>query len=293
MLNDTQPLVSVVTPTYNRADFIAKAIDSVLAQSYGHFEMIIVDDGSQDNTRELIEAYDDPRISYHYQENQGQSIARNRGISLSQGEFICFLDSDNLWFPDKLEKGLAGFQRYPEADIVYGDCVSIDEQGSEISRENMRRYSGRIAALMLKDNFISMNTTMTRRRCFDEMGGFSNKDRYAEDYGLWLKFSTRYRFQYVPEYMAYYRIMDDQLSSDKIHRFMANEKIVLEFLHQYPDAVTRSEAREGLSGFYLRKARYFASVKNRSESYPAIARAIYNQPLSLSVWRGLAKVLIS
>lgn len=292
-MTESKPLISIITPTYNREDFLGQAIDSVLAQTYQNFEFFIIDDGSTDNTRSLVESYADPRIRYYHQENQGQSVARNLGLSMAKGDFICFLDSDNYWFTDKLEKNLNAFESNPEADIVYGDGVSIDEQGNEVSRVNMQRHSGRIAHLMLKDNFVSMNTTMARRRCFDEMGGFSGKRRVADDYDLWLKFSARYNYLYIPEHMSYYRIMDDQISSDKVRRFATNEAIVLDFLRDYPDAVTPDEAKAGLAAFYLRKARHFASVKNRRESYPAIFKALSYQPFSLPVWRGLVKVLFS
>lgn len=288
-----EPLVSIITPTYNRADFIGQAIDSVLAQTYGHFELIIVDDGSEDETRELVETYQDSRIIYRYQENQGQSIARNLALKIARGDFICFLDSDNFWFPDKLEKSLEVFREHPEVDIVYGDGVTINESGQEISRENMRRYTGHIAAHMLKDNVVSMNTTMARRRCFDEMGGFSGKRRVADDYDLWLRFSARFYFFYLPEYLAYYRVMENQISSDKIRRFTTNESIIMDFLKQYPAALTAREKREGLGAFFLRKARYFASVKNKKEAYPSIVKAIRYNPGSIAVWRGLIKVLLS
>jgi len=290
-MDDQLPLISIITPTYNRADFLGQAIDSVLAQTYQRFELLIVDDGSTDSTRELVEAYNDERISYRYQENQGQSVARNLALSIARGDFVCFLDSDNAWFADKLEKSLKAFAEYPDVDVVYGDCVIINEKNEEVSRKNMRRYSGYIAPLMLKDNFISMNTTMTRRKCFEEMGGLGGKRRVADDYDLWLRFSARYQFYHLPEFFAYYRVMDDQISSDKVRRFETNEAIILDFLKAYPDAVTPKQADEGLCVFYTRKARYFASVGNRKESVAAIAKAIRYNPFAKAPWKGLFRVL--
>jgi glycosyltransferase involved in cell wall biosynthesis len=267
-------------------------IDSVLAQTYQDFELLIVDDGSTDNTRSLVESYvaKDSRVRYFYQENQRQSAARNLALKHVKGEFVCFLDSDNYWLPDKLEKSLAAFQQHPEADIVYGDCITVNEAGEEISRKNMRRHSGMITALLLKDNFISMNTTMTRKKCFDEMGGMSGKRRVADDYDLWLRFSARYRFLYVPEYMVYYRVMDDQISSDKRARFETNEQIIMDFLAQYPETVSKQQEREGLAAFYCRKARYYAG-RSSDEAFSAIARAVGYNPLAVNVWRSLAKVM--
>lgn len=291
---DKTMLISIITPTYNREAFLPAAIESVLAQSYKEFELIIVDDGSTDNSRELINAYadKDPRVKYLYQENQRQSVARNYALSIAKGDFICFLDSDNYWPHDKLEKSLKAFEQHPEADIVYGDCITIDEQGNELHRNNMRRYSGNIAALLLKDNFVSMNTTMTRRRCFNEMGGMSGKRRVADDYDLWLKFSARYRFQYIPEFLAYYRVMENQISSNKKLRFETNEKIILDFLAAFPDAVSEYEKKAGLTAFYTRKARHYAA-SDKKEAYKAIRIALGINPFSLGVWRSFAKIVVS
>ncbi len=291
---DKTMLISIITPTYNREAFLPAAIESVLAQSYKEFELIIVDDGSTDNSRELINAYadKDPRVKYLYQENQRQSVARNYALSIAKGDFICFLDSDNYWPHDKLEKSLKAFEQHPEADIVYGDCITIDEQGNELHRNNMRRYSGSIAALLLKDNFVSMNTTMTRRKCFNEMGGMSGKRRVADDYDLWLKFSARYRFQYIPEFLAYYRVMENQISSNKKLRFETNEKIILDFLAAFPDAVSEYEKKAGLTAFYTRKARHYAA-SDKKEAYKAIRIALGINPFSLGVWRSFAKIVVS
>lgn len=287
------PRVSVITPTYNRADFLAEAIDSMLAQTYADFEMIIVDDGSTDGTRDLVESYShDPRIRYFYQENQGQSIARNLGIKESTGEFIGFLDSDNAWLPIRLERSLEAFRQDPSADIVYADNITIDEQGNEIGRDDMPRYSGRITHQLLKDNCVSINTCLIRRHCLDEMGGFSPEDRLAEDYGLWLRLSTRYHFRYVPEFWSKYRVMKDQISSDKDKRFWSNEHLVKQFLRDFPEAVTKSEACRGLSFFYLRKARYEHSVGRTGQAWRTCLRATKLYPFWQGPWRVMAVLLL-
>ncbi len=287
-------LVSIITPTYNRADFIGEAIKSVLSQTITDFELLIVDDGSQDDSREIIQKFvdQDSRVKYFYQENQGQSVARNLALGKAGGEFICFLDSDNYWPENRLEKSLAAFEKFPDADIVYGDCITINEAGDIISHDNMKRYSGRVAALLLKDNFISMNTTMTRRKCFNEMGGMSGKRRVADDYDLWLKFSAKYVFQYIPEYLAYYRVMENQISSNKRLRFETNEKIVLDFVSAYPDALTPKERKEGLAAFYCRKARYYAAHISKKEALPALLKAARLQPFALNLYRTAFRVVM-
>ncbi|MGC8121911.1 glycosyltransferase [Marinobacter sp. VGCF2001] len=287
-----QPLISIITPTYNRERTIAQAVESVLAQSYERWELLIIDDGSEDGTREQLSGYlDDARVQYHFQENQGQSVARNRGLRYARGEYICFLDSDDLWVPEKLERQEALMKAYPDVDVLHSDEIMIDEQGHELSRKNMRRYSGKIARQMLVDNSVSINTVMARRECFDAMGGFSGRYGVADDYDIWLRFSSRYTFFYVPEYWGYYRVMPDQISSNKVRRFEANESIILDFIKAYGEVLEPWEIRWGLARFYCRKARYFAAAGQRATAWGALGRAARFAPLDFAVWRSLYRVM--
>lgn len=286
----SSPVVSVVTPTYNRAGFLPQAIESVLQQTFGDFELIVVDDGSTDDTPHLMDRYlRDTRVRYFKQSNQGQSVARNRGIEEARGEYICFLDSDNAWREKKLEQSLEVFRHNPEFHVVYGDYMVIDAEGNELGVNQMRRYTGRVTAHLLKDNFVSMNTTMTRSLCFQQMGGFDEKDRLTEDYGLWLRFSTRYRFYYLDQILGYYRVMDGQISSDKARRLEANERLLKSFLAEYPDSVSASEKRRGLSHFYARKARYHGSSGEVVKALADSARSLSLDPFWPAPWKALVK----
>lgn len=290
----SRPLISIITPTFNRERTITLAVESVLAQSYQHWELLIIDDGSVDGTREKLSSYlEDGRIQYRFQDNQGQSVARNLGLQYAQGALICFLDSDDLWVPEKLERQVALMQAHPEVDVLHSDEILIDEQGHELSRKNMRRYSGRIARQMLVDNSVSINTVMARRECFDAMGGFSGRYGVADDYDIWLRFSARYTFLYVPEYWGYYRVMPDQISSDKERRFAANENIVRDFIEEHGSALQPREIRWGLARFYCRKARYFAMTGRSATAWRAIGRAFRFSPLDVVVWRALYRVIFS
>lgn len=287
------PLVTVITPTFNRADFLEIAVQSVLQQTCPDFEFIIVDDGSTDDTHQRLGKYlSDPRIQYYWQENQGQSVARNLALSKSSGNFICFLDSDNVWLTDKLEKSLAAFDHYKDVDIVYGDCITIDEHGNEISRKNMKRYSGRILPYMLRDNCVSMNTAMAKRRCFIEHGGLSGRRRVADDYDLWLRFSAYYKFLYLPEYLAYYRVMTKQISSDKDRRFQSNEEILCDFLSEHGHVVTPTEARNGWVYFYTRPGRYLSSQGRKLEALKCFLQAFLKKPASTVPLRAILSMLV-
>ncbi len=290
---DIQPLVSIITPTYNRAEFIGTAIESVLAQTYGHFELLIVDDGSTDNTTEVLEPYlKDKRVRVFRQENQGQSVARNVALAQAKGEFICFLDSDNAWVPEKLEHTLQVFDTVPECDVVYGDYVVIDANGKELGINRAKRYSGSIAPQLVCDNFVSMNTTMTRKQCFQEMGGFDTNERLAEDYVLWLRFSTRYRFYYLAEVLGYYRVMTNQLSTDKEAQFRANERQIHHFLKAFPQALSMVQKYRGLSRFYIRKGYYELSAGRYCRATRELFRGLSMDPFWRGPWRLIAKLML-
>ncbi|SRR5690554_6500503 len=287
------PLVSIVIPTFNRADFIKEALDSVFAQTYPNFEVLVVDDGSTDDTRKVLDAYSqDPRLRYFYQENQGQSVARNYGISEAQGEFICFLDSDNRWLPNKLDISVRALTENPGVSVVYGDIITINEKGEQISTYNMRRHSGHIVAHLFGRNFVSMNTTMSRRECFSEMGAFDPEQRGAEDYELWLRFSVRYRFLYIPEFLAEYRVMENQLSSDKSLRFRSNQEIMESFVRRFPQALTLAEQKEGWCRYHLSKGGYHASVGDLSKAAREYWRALRYRPMNKAPWRAVAKLAL-
>lgn len=293
MITDSNPLITVITPTFNRADFIEEAVNSVLAQTYGNFELLIVDDGSTDDTKAVLApALQDTRVQYFYQQNQGQSVARNLALAKAKGEFICFLDSDNYWPPEKLESQVRQFAENPDYDVVYGDIIEIDEQGREVTRKNMRRYSGNISSFMIRDNCVSMNTAMARKRCFDELGAMSGQRRVADDYDLWLRFSAKFRFLYVPEFWAFYRVMENQISTDKTRRFDSNWQIITDFQQAFPDAMPEKDFRIGFSAFHSRKARYLASKGAKKEALREISRAIRLCPTRVAYWRSLAAVLL-
>lgn len=280
-------------PTYNREKFIGEAIESVLAQTYPNLELLVVDDGSTDDTETVVKSYlSDPRVKYFYKTNGGQSSGRNFGFKHCNGDFIAFLDSDNKWMPEKLKLCMDAALANPDADIFYGDNISIDEDGNEISRKTMARHSGDITAQLIRDNFVTINTATLKRECYQTMGGLDENFRRAPDYEFWLRLSTRYRFLYVPHYMCYYRIMADQISTDKDGRFKANHDILMHFFKLYPGAASLKERRRGMSQFYCRKTRYESSQGRFFAALCDCCRAIYQYPFWRGPWTALGRVFV-
>jgi glycosyltransferase involved in cell wall biosynthesis len=178
--------VSVVIPTYNRASVLGRAIDSVLAQTYTNFEVIVVDDGSTDNTQELLSKYED-RIVTITQPNAGVSCARNNGVLKSSGEWIAFLDSDDSWLPNKLELQMKYIDSNPRYNLVHGEEIWI-RNGKRVNPKNKHAKSGGdIFLRSLELCLISPSAVILKKDLYNRMEGFREDYEVCEDYDLWLK----------------------------------------------------------------------------------------------------------
>jgi glycosyltransferase involved in cell wall biosynthesis/ADP-heptose:LPS heptosyltransferase len=190
--NQSNPLVSIIMPAYNAAEYIAEAIESVLIQNYRNFELIIVDDGSIDNTRDIIAGFKDEKIKYFYKENAGAASARNLGIKKSQGAFLIHLDSDDMITPDFIAKHLQQFEKHPEADLVYCDDYLIDENEKPIRVIERSEYPDQKS--LIRDLFRSgfpvvPFRTCIRRSVFDKIGFFDEDLLIGEDYDMMRRFA--------------------------------------------------------------------------------------------------------
>jgi glycosyltransferase involved in cell wall biosynthesis len=203
------PNVSVIIPTYNMARFVGDAVGSVLAQTFEDFEVIVVDDGSTDNTREIVAGFVDPRVRYVYQDNQERSAARNAGIRLARGEYIAFLDADDVWLPEKLALQVYLLETRPEVGLVYTGAYVMEN--GRIFTEQKGKHRGRVVRpLLVVDNIVTGSgcTPMVRRECFDQVGFFDEVSSVipCEDWDMWLRIATKYEFDYVPQPLAKCRV---------------------------------------------------------------------------------------
>ncbi|MEE4265060.1 MAG: glycosyltransferase [Desulfobacteraceae bacterium] len=186
-----KPLVSVIIPTYNRAWVLKEAIDSVLAQDFRDFELIVVDDGSTDNTGQILDAYHQDLMVIR-QPNKGVSAARNRGIAAAGGGLIAFLDSDDLWLPRKLSSQIDFFNSNPAAVINQTEEIWIRNGVRVNPRTRHHKLSGMIFEPSLALCLVSPSAVMMKRSLFDEVGLFDEDLPACEDYDLWLRISWRY-----------------------------------------------------------------------------------------------------
>jgi len=206
------PKVSVIMPTYNRAETLPDALESLLAQTYLDFEVIVVDDGSTDNTRAVVEEYckKDSRIIYYYQENKERSAARNQGIRLSRGEYIAFLDSDDVYLPEKLEKQVAILDSVRDSDFVYCYYKLMDRTGNPVESGDSPAYalSGNIYPEILRFTGVNIKTpsVMVRKKLFEKIGGFDEKMKVCEDLDLWRRAARFTRIEQVQEALIAVRV---------------------------------------------------------------------------------------
>ncbi len=192
------PLVSVVVPTYNRADRLGKTLRSVLNQTWQDFELIVVDDGSTDGTRDVVSSFS--RIKYiSLPDNHGVSRARNEGLSQARGRYICFLDSDDLWDKNKLKVQLQWMENNKDCQACYTDEIWI-RNGVRVNQMNKhRKYSGDIFLHCLPLCIVSPSSVILRAGLFDEIGIFDESLPACEDYDLWLRIAEKYPFHFIKE----------------------------------------------------------------------------------------------
>ncbi|MEW6536019.1 MAG: glycosyltransferase [Candidatus Auribacterota bacterium] len=237
------PAVSVVIPTYNSGKYLLQTLQSVLNQTYKDFEILVVDDGSTDNTQQIIQSVirqHPDKIRYMYQENSGVGAARNNGIRHARGQYIAFLDADDVWLPQKLQVQIDFIQRNSEYDFVFSDVIAMDENGHNGKRmmQFKKPRSGYIFYDLLEENFISLPTSFVKRDCIEKVGYFC-EDRIimsAEDHHFWLKLALCSKGGYIDQPLACYRIRSDSISSKKVdHRKICLEAIG-KISEEYPDA---------------------------------------------------------
>ena len=224
------PQVSVIIPTYNRAAMVKEAIASVLAQSYADRELIVVDDGSTDATEAALSDFL-PQLTYVRQEHQGVSTARNRGAAMARGEYLAFLDSDDLWLANKLKRQMRFMTSHPEALICYTDEIWIRRGVRVNPMKKHRKYSGMIFPHCLPLCIISPSSALFDRRLFEEAGRFDETLAVCEDYDLWLRIAARHPVYLVDEPLIVKRGgHDDQLSRSRTgqdrYRIAALEKLL-------------------------------------------------------------------
>lgn len=208
-----QPKVSVIIPTYNRGKFIGAAIQSVLNQTFQDFEVVVVDDGSTDQTGDVVKAFASGKVKYVYQPNRGRSNARNHALGLAKGRYIAFLDSDDLYLPDKLALQVDYMDSHPEIGMIYTSAYCIDENGARMKDEYEATVSGWVYEhiAFFVPVTITLPTAMVRKEVFDKVGGFDEAMERFEDTDMWRRISKHYQINALHERTCLLRTHTDNI----------------------------------------------------------------------------------
>jgi glycosyltransferase involved in cell wall biosynthesis len=247
-------MVSVIVVTCNRADLLFKCLNSIVNQTYNQIEIIVIDDGSTDNSREIVENFNDNRIVYIYHEKTGNvSMLRNSGIRISKGELIAFCDDDDLWMENKLEVLL----EYMKVEKIVCSNANVIDKNDKVLFDQITKFdSDRYVDLyqLLVDNRIQTSCVIVRKDVLLDAGLFdvSNGNR-SEDWCVWIKIAEKFNIKYVNKSLVSYRIHDNNLSmksfSDMMELAQRNIEILLPYLN-HPDKNIVKSARKGLSLIY-------------------------------------------
>jgi glycosyltransferase involved in cell wall biosynthesis len=230
------PTVSVIIPTFNRANLIEKAIKSVLKQTYQDFEIIVVDDGSIDNTEEIIRGFKDKRVKYikKYKKNRGISVARNIGIKVARGKYIALLDSDDEWLPEKLNKQMKIFEsESSEVGVVYTGDYYVNEKDKEIKKVHIPRKKGYIYEDLLKaEGGLYVSTVLVKKECFAKVGLFDENFPAREDLDMWIRIAKYYKFRYVKDLLVVCRTHLNQITTNSEALIEGVKRIQMKYIKE-------------------------------------------------------------
>ena len=208
------PIISVIIPAYNAEATIQETIESVQKQTFSNFEIVIIDDGSSDRTLDIIQKIADPRIKCFSYENGGNSLARNRGISHATGDFVSFIDADDLWTPDKLELQLAALQKYAEASVAYSWTTNFTNgQEESVFPCNPIFFEGNVYDKLLVNNFVANGSNiLVCRKAIELVGEFEPTLKRCADWDFYIRLAAKCHFVVVPKHQIFYRQTSSSLS---------------------------------------------------------------------------------
>ncbi len=276
------PLVSVVIPTYNRASILKKTIHSVLQQTYKKLEIIIVDDGSTDNTSQIVKDFNFKQIVYMRKEHAGASSARNEGIRNSKGKYISFLDSDDIWMPEKIEAQLNVFKNSRfNPGVIYCGIGYIDDDGKKIREEKLPAYKGDIFLYLLgaRRNVVlgAGSTVLIKRECFEECGLFDEILPSRQDLDLLIRIAKKFTFDYVPKSLVKIRIHNERISSN-MENIIKGRKLL--FRKTYNDL---KKHKRILAKYYYQMGVLYFQNRNEMEGKKYMIKSIKTFPLICAI----------
>ncbi len=286
--------MSVIVPSYNMARYLPKSVPSALAQTYTNLEVVIVDDGSSDDTAQVVRQWDkDPRVRLHRQPNGGLSHARNQGIAHSKGPFIALLDADDIWMPQKLALQMALFKDRPQVGVVFSNYERMNDNEERMPMGPTTMYRGKVSGRLLVENFVPASSAVVRRECFERCGGFEVELKTGEDYEMWLRLSAHTEFDFVPEPLMRYRIWGGQMSRDYRGRFETAIRVMQRFLDRNPGVVDKAVVNEAWAHTYTGRGNVTLwRGKDRPAALRDYLRALSLVPGYWPAWKAFVRAFV-
>ena len=286
--------VSVVIPTYNSGPYLKRAIDSVYEQTVSVHEIIVVDDGSNDHTEQVLNEFRDaPGFRLFQQSNQGPHRARNFAVRESTGDLIAFLDSDDLWYPEKLEQQLPLFENRRGCGVVYTARDWIDFEGNRIDKDfsefRVVRKQHPVDELLV-GNCVPMTTAITHRATFEEIGWFDESLPCASDWDFWLRAATTCWFDCVDKRLASHRIRPGQITSNRLAQVETFMVIREKFLKNHPGLASRPAIRKSKSVCFARRGKVRGKLGMWLPACGDLFKALCMNPLNTHAIKDLARL---
>ncbi len=285
---------SIIMPVYNGEKYLKEAIDSVLEQDYESFELIVVDDGSKDNSKELIKEYCD-KVIYIYKNNGGTPSAYNLGISAATGRYIAFIEQDDIWMPKKLSQQIEFLDKHTSFGMVYSPVYLLREEitskQSDINHQDMEGEYG-FKEFFIKNRILNCSSVLLKREAIQKAGMFRTDLKLAFDYDLWLRVSAHFKIRNLGVPMVKYRIHEDNLSKDD-DELAAAEGQLYSLLHWISDKekineVGREKFMDRILESYHRVAWDHALNNNRKSELDYLLKAVKTCPMNLQAWKKYA-----
>lgn len=284
--------ISVIIPTYNRAHLVQEAIASVLSQTRVPNEIIVVDDGSTDDTPVSLQKYQSP-VKVIRCENGGSSAARNTGIKAATGDLIAFLDDDDTLTANSVELRARYFEEHPETNVVYGDIQITDMEGNPQFLYSSLHYaempSGEVFGSLAKHNIAPIHAFMVRRICYEKSGLFDESLSCMEDYDLWIRLSQHFQFYFMDEVVGTYRSHTDQKTLANKQVYETDIKVRHEMFSSVTFAALSAYQR---SSAYVSQATRYYNIAKLSESRYWSVRAILADPRNLHAYLAFSKAVV-
>jgi glycosyltransferase involved in cell wall biosynthesis len=288
------PAVTVVVTSFNYGRYVGAALESVRAQTMADFECVVVDDGSTDDSVAVIQSFlQDPRFRLMKQQNRGVSNARNVGIGLAGAPFIAFLDADDLWRPEKLQRQLDSFHTDPALGVVYTRRTIMDAANDRLPIADSVSPQGQIVGPLFQQNFVCFSSAMLQTDAAARVGGFDERLGLAVDYDFWLRLARHYPFGVVDEPLVAYRVGHGaNLSRRQRERYHVALYVMRRFEKHFDVPACRLTAAEVARAETFAHLGVLSRGSSRRNETGWLLRALRADPGYAPAWRGLVAALV-